>query len=469
MATTTNLNTLKINYLTQAQYETALGNNQINENELYFTPNNGAISGAVTSVAASGSGGITISGSPITTSGTIAVGLDLSTAINGLSEGASPAQLNDYIVAQYAGGGTTTTTYHRRKLSNVIVGKAVADQNGLTINTGYLKLTGGNVTGSTSFGNSVSIDSATLGNLIVNGKATFNGEISSITFSKDSDIYYAGPYATQRMIRFINGPDIYGHGISIGGGGLAVFGSGESSNTILSSLSLTASGGNETTYIGSDGSIIFYPSINSWDAAAAITMTAGKIWVGVNGNTTRENQIGVQSGAGQLYMWSAAATTGSRGIWTPAHGTGTSKAIINVDTNNNATFNGTVSSTSDKKSKDILGIITNAKELILNLKPTHYMWKDGDHRRIHMGFVAQDVAATCKKLNKNLALVVAHYKNNEDRPYYGEDIDDSLLNWGLNYQELIAPIVSVIQEQEQEIQQLKQQLSSIQQYLNLIK
>jgi hypothetical protein len=38
MATTTNLDTLKINYLTQAQYDEALGNNNINENEIYITP-----------------------------------------------------------------------------------------------------------------------------------------------------------------------------------------------------------------------------------------------------------------------------------------------------------------------------------------------------------------------------------------------------------------------------------------------
>ena len=38
MPTTTNLTTLKINYLTQAQYDNALANNQINSDELYFTP-----------------------------------------------------------------------------------------------------------------------------------------------------------------------------------------------------------------------------------------------------------------------------------------------------------------------------------------------------------------------------------------------------------------------------------------------
>lgn len=37
MSTTTNLTTLKINYLTQQQYETALENEQIQDNELYFT------------------------------------------------------------------------------------------------------------------------------------------------------------------------------------------------------------------------------------------------------------------------------------------------------------------------------------------------------------------------------------------------------------------------------------------------
>ena len=36
--TTTDLDVLKINYLTQAQYESALSNEEINENELYITP-----------------------------------------------------------------------------------------------------------------------------------------------------------------------------------------------------------------------------------------------------------------------------------------------------------------------------------------------------------------------------------------------------------------------------------------------
>lgn len=139
--------------------------------------------GTVTSVAASGSGGITISGSPITSSGTITIGLNLSTAINGLSEGTAPAQLNDYAVVQYAGGGTTTTSYHRRKLTNLIVGKAVADQNGDTINTTYLKLTGGNVTGPVNFGDTVSIDDLNAGQLVVSGSASFANNLQANTIN----------------------------------------------------------------------------------------------------------------------------------------------------------------------------------------------------------------------------------------------------------------------------------------------
>ena len=123
--------------------------------------------GTVTSVAASGDNGISISGSPITSEGTITIGLNLSTAINGLGEGTSAAQRDDYIVAQYAGGGTTTTTYHRRKLSNIFKALNSSDittalgytpynstnPNGYTSNQGTVKkvstgvgLTGGDVT-----------------------------------------------------------------------------------------------------------------------------------------------------------------------------------------------------------------------------------------------------------------------------------------------------------------------------------
>lgn len=57
MATsTTDLTTLKINYLTQAQYEAALAQGQISENELYFTPD-----GYELSATDDGAGTVTLS------------------------------------------------------------------------------------------------------------------------------------------------------------------------------------------------------------------------------------------------------------------------------------------------------------------------------------------------------------------------------------------------------------------------
>lgn len=41
--TETKIDELKINYLTEAQYQTALSNGEINENEIYMTPNNATI------------------------------------------------------------------------------------------------------------------------------------------------------------------------------------------------------------------------------------------------------------------------------------------------------------------------------------------------------------------------------------------------------------------------------------------
>ena len=49
---------------------------------------------------------------------------------------------------------------------------------------------------------------------------------------------------------------------------------------------------------------------------------------------------------GQLYLYSVASTTGNRGLYVTAHGTGSAKNIIVIDTNNNATFNGNAATAS---------------------------------------------------------------------------------------------------------------------------
>ena len=48
MSTTTDLNVLKINYLSQAQYDEALENDEIDDNELYLTPALALVNGSAT-------------------------------------------------------------------------------------------------------------------------------------------------------------------------------------------------------------------------------------------------------------------------------------------------------------------------------------------------------------------------------------------------------------------------------------
>lgn len=115
----------------------------------------------------------------------------------------------------------------------------------------------------------------------------------------------------------------------------------------------------------------------------------------------------------------------------------------------------TTISSSDIKNKDVLGSIDFAESLIMSLSPTTFMWKDGDHRRTRMGFIAQDVADICKALGKNLSVVTASYIEDENRDYFGEEVDDSELTWGISYEQLIAPMVAVIQNQERRIAQLE--------------
>ena len=166
------------------------------------------------------------------------------------------------------------------------------------------------------------------GNTYHNGDVYFGG-------ANDLGIYYEGTNTISRVIRFIDNIDSDGwNGISVGYGGLTILGSGESTNTVINGLSLT--GGAETTYITSDNNILLYPGQNSaYDSSALVTVSPSRLIAGVINDTTREAQVGCQSGAGNVLLWSAASATGNRGLWFGAHGTATSGInVISVDQNN---------------------------------------------------------------------------------------------------------------------------------------
>ena len=81
---------------------------------------------------------------------------------------------------------TTAGTLHATTFEGNLSGtasRATADSDGNTIKTTYLKLTGGNVTGVVTFGSSVSVDELTVGDLVVNGSASFTNNLQANTIN----------------------------------------------------------------------------------------------------------------------------------------------------------------------------------------------------------------------------------------------------------------------------------------------
>lgn len=118
---------------------------------------------------------------------------------------------------------------------------------------------------------------------------------------------------------------------------------------------------------------------------------------------------------------------------------------------------------SDLKDKENIAPVTNAQDFIMGLKPISYTLKDGDGKRTHMGFGAQDVAKLAQECQMgNLALYQASVvEDNGDESYYRNNVPDEKLSWGLNYHEFLAPIVATIQEQQHQIDKLKQEIETL--------
>ena len=133
---------------------------------------------------------------------------------------------------------------------------------------------------------------------------------------------------------------------------------------------------------------------------------------------------------------------------------------------NTAFFSNAITN-SDLKEKNVLEDFDfKAEDFILNLKPIAFQRKkinSNTGNRIHLGFGAQDINDTIKKLKiGDLSIVQASIiDGDEEKPYYGEDIDDEKLSWGINYNELIAPIVLVIQKQQEKINMLEKQIKDL--------
>ena len=126
------------------------------------------------------------------------------------------------------------------------------------------------------------------------------------------------------------------------------------------------------------------------------------------------------------------------------------------------TIAGAYTNMSDRKIKKNISSINNAKEFIMQLKPVQFNFKDIENDKLHMGFIAQEVAEAGSVINDDLAVYTASYKNSSihKEKSITAETDDEELSWSLCYSELIAPLVQTVQEQQKEIDQLKNMIKN---------
>ena len=115
------------------------------------------------------------------------------------------------------------------------------------------------------------------------------------------------------------------------------------------------------------------------------------------------------------------------------------------------------SSGSDRKIKDnITDINVDFSEQLINgLAPKSYTFKTAKTPRTHYGFVAQDVEELLKSLGTSVDEVGLVCKSLPGEP----DSEDN--HYSLNYTNLIAPMVSVIQQLSRRVEELENKLDKI--------
>lgn len=103
-------------------------------------------------------------------------------------------------------------------------------------------------------------------------------------------------------------------------------------------------------------------------------------------------------------------------------------------------------SSDERLKKDIKPLADNYKKMIMDLKPVSFLWRDGDDSDIHTGLIAQDVE---KVMNANGIESGIVAKGDAEKMY------------ALRYEELIAPMISVIQDQQEKINKLEKLVNQL--------
>ena len=222
----------------------------------------------------------------------------------------------------------------------------------------------------------------------------------------------------------------------------------------------------------------------------AISCTKVNLSSSIN-DATEQSILTARNGSGHTYIGYARKLDGKNTIiaggtvqFQPQNGTNCSlfkesssnaRTIFRPDTNGGAylgsgsykwhsiyctdgAFNG-----SDRKLKENIADLDaeSNKTFVLSLRPVSYKLKTGEGKRTHNGFIAQEVREAAENTVGDIAAYQASVIDGDEEKYFDPAVPDEKLLWQLNYSELIAPIVKLVQSQQQEIEQLKKEVTKL--------
>lgn len=132
--------------------------------------------------------------------------------------------------------------------------------------------------------------------------------------------------------------------------------------------------------------------------------------------------------------------------------------------------NGVIQTSDRTKKTDINELnINQVKSFINGLNPVSYKMIDGTSGRTHYGFIAQDIEELMKKLDMDSSDFAGFIKSPKKITKYEdengkklkkpvEEVIENEYDYALRYDEFIAPLIKVVQEQQKEIENLKKAL-----------